>query len=235
MTWGMWIWNLRRCEAGDPDRIAARCRAVGLDHVVLKIADGTTPYNGASLARVVERLQAHGIEVWAWTYTYGRQPEREAEVFGARALQLEANGLVVDLEGDGYSGSRERVRRFMAALRGVAPAAHVGLSSHRFPLLHPGVPVGYAMGWCDSGWPQAYYLHPDVEVAMERVHRQWSAFGRPVVATGAAFPEGTGEAANVARFAAACRRLGVTGVNWWSWEHATPAVWDQIRSVVGEA
>jgi hypothetical protein len=231
MTWGMWIWNLRRCEDGDADRIAARCRQVGLDHVVVKIADGTTPFNGSHLQPVVQRLQAGGIGVWGWTYTYGRQPEREAELFAARALQLRADGLVVDLEGDAYSGSTARVRRFMGTLRGVAPAAHVGLSSHRFPLLHPDVPIAYAMAWCDSGWPQAYHLHPDVEASMERVYREWTAFGRPVVVTGAAFPEGTGDAANIGRLAAACRRLGVARVNWWSWQHATPAMWDQVRAV----
>jgi hypothetical protein len=236
MRYGMWVWNLARCEGGDAARIAARARAVGLDHVVLKIADGTGLYNGTLLRPVVETLQAAGVAVWVWTYTYGRQPEREADVFGARAVKLRAEGLVVDLEGDRYAemGGRARVRRFFDALRAHARTQPIALSSHRFPSLHPAVPIADAMAWCEYGDPQCYYLHPNVTAQMTRALREWSAFGKPLAATGAAYPEGLRAVSDMSLFVAACRRAGVETVRWWSWEHATAEMWQAIAQIVRE-
>lgn len=236
LHYGMWIWNLKKCEGGDPVRLLARAQTVGLDHVILKIADGTKLFNGNPLRPLVRRLQEGGLQVWVWTYTYGHDAEREAHIFTERALSLQANGLVVDLEGDAYSRTdgQDRARRFFATLRGLAPVAHVGLSSHRFPAAHPKVPIGYSMGWCNSWWPQAYYLHqgPGVDAQMDRVMREGRVWGQPVFVTGASYPEGTGAVANIGRFVAACRRHHVPRVNWWSWEHATEAMWDAIRTAI---
>jgi hypothetical protein len=236
MRYGMWIWNLARCEGGDAARIAARARTVGLDHVVLKIADGTALYNGTLLRPVIETLRASDITVSVWTYTYGRQPEREAEVFGERATRLGVQSLVVDLEGDRYAerDGHERVQRFFSALRATAPTAVIVLSSHRFPSLHPAVPIADAIAWCDAGDPQCYYLHPNVVKQTERALREWSAFRKPLAATGAAYPEGLRAVGDMSLFVGACRRASVDTVRWWSWEHATAEMWQTIAQITRE-
>jgi hypothetical protein len=228
---GMWVWNLTRCEGGDPEKIAAKAKRVGLDHLVLKIADGTALFNGTLLKPVVETLKAKGLAVLVWPYTYGKHPEREAEVFGVRAVKLGADGLIVDLEGDAYINpdGQDRARRYFSTLKRVAPGLPLGLSSHRFPSLHPRVPIADAMRWCDFGDPQCYYLHPNIDAQMERAIREWRVFGKPVVATGAAYPEGTGDPANIGAFVAACTRLKLEVVRWWSWEHCTSEMWREIE------
>jgi hypothetical protein len=236
MQFGMWVWNLAKCEGGDPPKIAAKCRTVGLNHIVLKVADGTALFNGTLLKPVVETLKANGLAVWVWAYTYGKDPAREAEVFGIRAARLGADGLVVDLEGDAYANpdGRDRVRQYFSTLKRVAPGLPCGLSSHRFPPLHSHVPIADAMAWCDFGDPQCYYLHPNINAQMEWAIREWRVFGKPVAATGAAYPEGTGDPANIGTFVTACRLRQVDVVRWWSWEHCTPAMWREIdRAIKG--
>ncbi len=98
--------------------------------------------------------------------------------------------------------------------------------------MHPAVPIADAMAFCDSGWPQAYYLAPNVEDQVQRSFEEWSAFGSPVVMTGAAYPEGTGDPANIGRFVGAAQRLGVDRINWWAYELATPAMWDEITAAI---
>ncbi len=178
VTWGMWIWRLARSDGGDPAGIKARCAQVGLDHLVIKITDGTSNFNGPLLKPVFEALRdGSGLALWVWTYTYGRDPEGEAEAFGNRAVALQADGLVVDLEGNRYIGNPDAAVRFMTRLRQIAPQAPIGLSSHRFPSVHQRVPIADAMAFCDSGWPQAYYLAPNVEEQVQQSFGEWSAFG----------------------------------------------------------
>ena len=42
---GYYIWQVKHCENGDADRIAALAQEANLSHVLVKIADGTFPYN----------------------------------------------------------------------------------------------------------------------------------------------------------------------------------------------
>ncbi len=84
----MWIWHLARSDGGDPDGIKARCLQVGLDHLVIKITDGTSNFNGPLLRPIFAALkEGSGLALWVWTYTYGRDPEGEAAAFGNRAVE----------------------------------------------------------------------------------------------------------------------------------------------------
>src|SRR3972149_3810291 len=42
---GYFIWQVWNCERGDAQAIAAKARQAGLTHVLVKIGDGTLPYN----------------------------------------------------------------------------------------------------------------------------------------------------------------------------------------------
>lgn len=227
---GMWIWNLAKCDDGSIARIVAHAQNVGLTHLILKIADGVDLYNGISLKPFVQAVHAGGIKVYPWSYTYGRNPEREAEVFGQRAVALGADAVVVDAEGDSYTNSPMRAMRFMRNLRAAVGDMHIGLSTHRYPSKHKNLPIQAFMEQSDSGWPQAYYLGPNVEQRLVEIVAEWELYGKPIVMTGAAYPEAIVEAADLGRVWRWCQARGIEQVNYWSWQHATDAMWSEIAT-----
>jgi len=230
---GLWIWRISRCEQGDVEAIAARAAAVGLTHILVKVADGSNSYNGAAAETLCDALRIQGVKPWAWAYTYGDDPEEEATVFARRALDCGVIGLAVDAEGDRYTNSSSRATRFMTRLRNLVGASlHVSLSTHRFPTNHPTLPVEAFLRRCDSSMPQAYYIHqpPGLERQLERVKRDWDVYKKPIIMTGAVYPEGLGpDEEDIVRLAGWCRVRGIEQCNWWSWEHATPAMWQRIQ------
>jgi hypothetical protein len=158
-------------------------------------------------------------------------------------MALGASEFVVDLEGDMYRGAPDRVEQFMDELRALigfgdattpSPRA-ITLSSHRYPSLHGDVPIEAAMRFCDWGDPQMYYVPAPIDRNVGRAIDEWRAFGKPLAATMAAFPEGTGDPSTIPFVADACLRRGVRTLRWWSWEHASTAMWDEIRRVCAVA
>lgn len=235
---GLWIWRISRCEQGDVEAIAARAATVGLTHVLVKVADGSNGYNGTAAKALCEALRIQGVKPWAWSYTYGDDPEEEATVFARRALECEVIGLAVDAEGDRYTNSASRATRFMTRLRNlVGTSLHISLSTHRFPTNHPTLPIAAFMRRCDSAMPQAYYIHqgPGLIAQLERVKREWDAYKKPIIMTGAAYPEGLGpDEQDIVRLADWSRAHGIEQFNWWSYEHATPAMWEKIQQAAVE-
>jgi hypothetical protein len=77
---GFFTWKIPRCENGDPYAIAAEAKSANFSHVLIKVADGTTTYNGSwgidedFITPVVDVLKSQGIQVWGWHYIYGYNP-----------------------------------------------------------------------------------------------------------------------------------------------------------------
>ena len=69
---GYFMWQVPKCDGGDPARIAARSQAARLSHVMIKIADGAN---------------------WAYNYDATRKIEYIPPV--AAALRGEAMGTLV--------------------------------------------------------------------------------------------------------------------------------------------
>ena len=113
----------------------------------------------------------------------------------------------------------------MTRLREIVADKHVGLSSHRFPSRHKTVPFTAFMESCDSGWPQAYYLHPNVEQNLRSVLDEWRAYEKPIVVTGAAYKASEGDAVgdprNVGILFRTCESEGISQVNFWEWSFVT--------------
>ena len=67
---GFYIWQVWRCDGGDPNAILAEAQMADLSHVLIKVADGEKTYNYDSQRRidlaapVVRLLKTQGIKVW---------------------------------------------------------------------------------------------------------------------------------------------------------------------------
>ncbi len=239
---GIFIWQVQKCDQGDPQRLVTLARAARISHVIFKLADG--PYDFPLPAQdpggryelltdaAIRALQGAGIAVWALTHTQGRDPVMEAHRAAARVLKWRLDGLVVGPQSQ-YIGQHERAREFMATLRR-------DLGSER-PLADTQDPPGWPLSrrfpvdefvsGCDLIMPQVYWIARDggdPAAALRENYEQYTRRypGKLYIPTGAAFGEQygtlqwTATPGQIGLFLNQVRALGLPAANFWSWQHA---------------
>ena len=100
---GFYMWQLPNCDGGSAQAIAARVKAAGLSHVLIKIADGANwIYNYDYQTRtdlippVANALRDIGVQVWGWQYVRGDDPLGEARMAVNRMTTLGLDGYTID-------------------------------------------------------------------------------------------------------------------------------------------
>lgn len=242
---GYFIWKLPYCDRGDPQAIARRAAAAGLSHVLIKIADGTSwkyNYNSETetdyVPPVVAALRQKGISVWGWHYVRGDDPEGEARLAVERVREVGVDGYVVDAELEYKKpGRREAAKTFMQKVRADLQDLPIALSSFRFPRVHSAFPFSEFLEGCDYAMPQVYFegAH-NPEEQLERCLDQYMSLrpARPVIPTAPTYASGKWRPtpAEIQRFFARARALGLSAANAWSWDFATrPAYFDLWNAV----
>ena len=242
---GYYIWKVKYCEKGDPDRIAALAREANLSHVMIKVADGAFPYNidldtGYDYARAaVRKLQAANIPVWGWQYIYGNYPDQEAEIAVARARELGLNGFVINAEKEYQSHSKApAASRYMNILRNNLGSMPLALSSYRYPSYHAQLPWVNFLDRVDYNMPQVYWMQSHNN-AGEQLQRSVNEFKnmrpfRPIIPTGPTFKEHgwIPYQHEVKEFMDVAKKLNLSAVNFWYWEGCRrdlPQFWDLVR------
>ena len=242
---GYYIWIVRYCEDGDPDRIAALAKEANLSHVLVKIADGSFPYNidldnGYDYARpVIKKLQSLNISVWGWQYIYGDYPDQEAEIAVSRALNLGVNGFVVNAEKEYEDKSKAAAAsRYMNILRSNLGSMPIALSSYRYPSYHIHFPWENFLERCDYNMPQIYWIQSHNK-AGDQLMRSVNEFKtirpfRPIIPTGPTFKQDgwVPTQDDVVEFMNVAKQLNLTAVNFWYWEGCRkymPNYWELVR------
>jgi hypothetical protein len=237
---GFFIWKLANCENGQPDRIAQRAADAGLDHVLIKIADGVTAFGDPGLNRaVVTALHDRNIRVWGWHYIYGKQPADEARLAVSQVHAFGLDGFCLDAEAEfTQMGKDSAARTFMTELRGGLPRLPIAVSSYRYPSLHQ-IPWSIFLERCDYNMPQVYWEkshNPDEQ--LDRSTKELLALDPPraVFPTGSAYGAAGWEAtpADLRHFLKAARNIGLTGANFYSWDYAgsssRTAMWNAVAN-----
>lgn len=242
---GYYIWIVKQCENGDPDRIAALAKESNLSHVLIKIADGVFPYNidpdtgQDDVKPVVQKLHEQGIAVWGWHYIYGQKPKLEADSVVIRARDLGIDGFVVNAE-KAYenSGNEKAAKVYMEVLRESLGSMPIALSSYRYPGFHPTFPWSAFLETCDYNMPQVYWVqsHNDAGEQLKRCVDQYQEISpfRPIIPTGPTYKE-SGWAPykdEIVEFLETSKQMGLTAVNFWYWDGARrylPKFWELVR------
>ena len=242
---GYFIWIVKQCENGNPDRIAALAKEANLSHVIIKIADGVFPYNADpdtgqdDVKPVIEKLHEQGIAVWGWHYVYGHKPKLEADSVVLRALELGIDGFVVNAE-KAYedSGNEKAAKVYMKVLRENLGTMPIALSSYRYPGFHPNFPWSAFLEYCDYTMPQVYWVqsHNNAGEQLIRCMEQYQEITpfRPLIPTGPTFKESgwTPYKDEIVEFFTTARQLGLSAVNFWYWDGARrylPSFWNLVR------
>ncbi len=238
---GFFIWQVHKCEGGDPAKIVQVARDAGLSHIAVKIADGAysfpdDPYEGMTVA-AIEALKNAGFTVWGWHFVYGRDryntsvriAEAEAQIASQRMQTLGLSGFIVDFENTGnavftYHGDAEDADVYMRLLRVNLPGIPLAAASHRYPRYHPNLPWEAFMRYCDLVMPQVYWVGGEsarqLRASWEEYQTRWPHL--PYIPLGAAYGEGGWSASpdEITAFLQEAQRLDLPAVTFWSWQNA---------------
>jgi len=244
---GIYIWIIDEKE--DPKDTAQACKAAGLTHAAIKIADAGYAYNieyntnnGLPWGRdkvpaLVAALRSAGVSPWGWVFVYGNTPDAEADIAIQRSKTLGIDGLIVNAEG-AYKGKFTAAKRYMARIRGeLGGKVPIALSSYRFPDIHPDFPWVEFLSQVDINMPQVYWmLSHNAGDQMLRCYEQFLSAKypqKPIFPTGAAFSEQSWRptVAEINEFMTVAEGLGVAGCNFWLYQqarHRFPEYWQAI-------
>jgi len=240
----IWVWNWRRCDGGDPQRVAERLKSAGCVGALVKAFDGAYWFDqGMAFRDIARRLKARGISTGAWGYLYGRDPAGEAQKAIETAQYGEADLLMLDVETEfkGHSDVAEDVcRRIREAL---GPDYPVYYSSFAIARYHQSFPYDAFRRHCRGAAPQVYWnaFRWPVEQSVGWMYEDYAALGDPgerVFPVGGLYNEGIVRyppADEVREFARRAGARGSTGISFWSYEHMDESMWQAVASAtIGE-
>jgi len=168
---GIYIWKSANCSKEIAD-VVQQCVLLGLKWVAIKIGDAASTRYASfkDMPAAVAAFRAAGMSVWGWHYIYGAvyfdrngqpqhggaSPEQEAGFAVSEVKRLGLDGYIIDAEKE-YKvlAPRPRAERFMAGIKNIG--CPVGLSSYRFPRLHPELPWTTFLAGTDIHMPQVYW------------------------------------------------------------------------------
>jgi hypothetical protein len=215
---GFYIWKVPNCEVYDYNY-----------DVALK-KDLVAPLSNA--------LSKYNIKTWGWHYVYGDLPIKEAAAAIRQIRKIPLEGYIIDAESE-YKGKYTACRVFMNELRNAFPTLPMGLSSYRYPKYHNDLPWTDFLSKCDLNMPQVYWEQlrnpgEQLERSLNEFKSSVSPF-RPIVPTGSAYSANGWypEPAEITEFMSKAVALGLSGVNFWSWDYCRrylPILWDTIAA-----
>ena len=225
---GMWIWELRNSEGGDPSAIAQRALGNNVSTVFIKSGDGTSYWDQFS-PQLVADLKARGLRVCAWQYVYGNDPAGEAAT-AARAKEAGAECFVIDAESE-YEGKYDQAREYTAKLReAVGRDFPVGLAGFPYVHYHPSYPFSafFGDGGAQFNVPQVYWkeIGGGVDTVVETTYTVNRPYGRPIVPIGQTYNQPPLE--EIQRFRQLVAANGSGGHSWWSWQETQDPEWTAI-------
>lgn len=239
----MYLWIISRVEGGNPDAIADLAKKAGLSHVLIKVADGSYPYNVDRDTKVdhvpamVAALRQRGIQPWGWQYIYGRNALTEARMAVQRVKEFNLPGFVVNAEIEfKQSGMDVVAGKYMEELRRGLPDTSIGFSSFRYPNYHRPLPFETFLEYSDINMPQVYWVksYNPAQQLLKSLHEyQALKVWRPFLPTGCAYPEGSWKPTpeQIIEFLSAVRENDLPGANFWEWYYArkdNSALWDAV-------
>jgi hypothetical protein len=239
----VWVWNWRRCDGGDPAKVAARLRTAGCRGALIKAHDGPRWFDqGRPWRDIAAALKAEGLAAGAWAYLYGRDPAGEARLAGETVSYGDADLFILDVEAE-FEGQPEAAEELCRPIREqVGPGYPLYYSSFAITRYHRSFPYAVFERYCRGAAPQVYWnaFRWPVAQAVRWTYDDHAALGTPpqrlfpvaglYSGRGVPYPA----RADVAAFAAEAARSGSPGISFWSYEHMSDVMWDAVGAIPAE-
>jgi LysM repeat protein len=235
----VWVWNWRRCDGGDPQRVADRLKSAGCLGALVKAFDAGYWFDqGLSFRDICRRLKARGVAAGAWGYLYGENRSGEAQRAIETAQYGEADLLVLDVESE-FKGHPEAAGEIVQRIReALGPDYPLYFSSFAIARYHQSFPFEAFRAGCTGTAPQVYWnaFRWPLEQALAWTYQDYQAMRIPpsqVFPVGGLYQEGAVRYPTpdeVRAFVRGAQVRGSRGVSFWSYEHMPEEMWQAVAS-----
>lgn len=246
---GMWIWEPQYAEGGDPNAIVARAQAVGLTHLYVRTGSSVDGFDAQDfLEALLPVAHAAHIRVIGWDFPY--LDDIPADVYRAAeavsyttATGDRIDGFSADLEttAEGVNMNADTAAFYGQSLREMMGPSYLLIATvpRPSPARQADYPYAQAVDAFNAVAPMVYWIDtpPDGD-AFEAVD-YLAQFGKAVLPIGQAYdggleggPPGTPTADEIDAFMNASAASGAKAVSFWSWQHASDAMWQAIAAGV---
>ena len=242
---GMWMYQPKAVEGGNPEAIVARAKAVGLTHIFVRTGSSKTGFYARDfLTQILPAAHAAGIRIYGWDFPYlnnvGADAARAAEAIRFTTPDgHRIDGFSADIE---FPSMGVKVTPANASLYGRALRESVGA---QYPLIatvpRPShkikfYPYDQVVESFDAIAPMVYWLNREPVSDVTGALRDLAKYNKPVFPIGQAYdgaadhgPPGVPGRAALLSFMAAAEEHGANAVSFWSWQHASQEAWDAIK------
>lgn len=156
---GVYIWKPESIEKGNPEAIAERLEAAGVQTAAIKICDGFKVLG--DLGPLIGTLRERGIRVGAWGYSYlNRSPLKEASAVLDACHRYEPDFYLINVESE-VEGNHGGARMFLNELRPALAGVPLGLNTFWNVEQHPKFPWVEFMSRVDFVCPLVYWRGVD--------------------------------------------------------------------------
>lgn len=231
-------WKPSSIAGGVIADIVQAAKDMGLSGVSFKVASGVSPYPyGYDMRPLRDAFGNAGIAFSGWHYVYGvNAPASEAALAGQRIAELELDSYEIDAEAHYKNYAWTRAAELVARIKEHTTVANIplGLTTYRYPQVHPEFPWRGFLCDCDYWIPQVYWQPPpsspiielDKSISQWTLEAQkWDYVIRPFIPAGRVYigdgypPPGPTSAEIVAFLDHAKNVLGLHGATFWSFDN----------------
>ncbi|MBU6388883.1 hypothetical protein KGQ71_00005 [Patescibacteria group bacterium] len=252
---GVWLHHPSRTKGKKAiTALVEKARKLRLGHVLLKVNDGSKPYEPIPQAlTLAEAFRRARIQVLAWGFTHAKQPKKEAEIIEQYLDNPAISGYVFDTE-DGVEGPeapQHLEAMFTEIEQHMEHCPHCqqklfGFSPYALPSKHGSLPYKILAQNAHFILPQMYWAdmrHKPHDPKWVRhyviqVYREWlkwqkeNGVARPLIPVGQAYENRK----TIGPYPGEIREFGrETGgyfsVSFWDWEHMRPWMQREIAEV----
>lgn len=181
---GIWIWQIANCDGGNWDKIIARCKASGIEWIVVKCGDAgrNAQWNKAAAASAIKKCHDAGLKIGGWNYSKPNTWQSEVNLI----TECSKEGLdlwIVDpeIEYEKEPNNKVIATQFMQALRAnLGNDFILGYAPFAIPQYHTPYPykefhkyssfVAGQLYWCEFSWP--------ISKAISLHDQGWAAFNK---------------------------------------------------------
>jgi hypothetical protein len=154
---GLWIWRLKDCLNGDVEAIIKKCRDYDISYLIIKSGNGANIWTQFT-SDLIQKLHGAGIKVYSWSYVYGDEPLKEAQV-AMHSLSLGVDGHVFDAESEyeHLQNNSAAAELMLKTVRAKYPDAFLAHAPYPIIDYHTAFPYVTFGKYCDAVMPQIYY------------------------------------------------------------------------------
>ena len=192
---GIWIYDLGKAEGGDPNRIAQKAKAHGIDYLIVNSHRGGKWFNHnprGQVEKLIDVCRKAGIRIYLYQRCFGKNAKAEAEA-AQEGLGM-SDGYVLDMEVEfqserGRLAAEKTLRQLHAWRDKSCPKKVIAVSTFAFRNLHAPMPWQAFDRYADVLMPQCYWVSfgTTVEAAIGRTVKEWNKSPCQIVLTAQAY------------------------------------------------